>query len=175
MRLNNKNKILILGLLLTIVLVYQFAIKNTFEYYSLYNELKSKSNSIEKFNQQEFQLINKEKNLSNLLEKYNIGNNDNFNTQNYLLQHLNKQVNNLNLKIVSFDEPKTIEKDNKSITHFTFSISGNFNNTLKLINSIDNNPLIGNIIHTNTTKKMNFKANKEDIITTIFIEKINKN
>src|SRR5690606_24955755 len=97
-------KILILGLLLTIVVVYQFAIKKTFEYYSLFNELKSKSNSIEKFNQQEFQLINKEKNLSNLLEKYNIGNNDNFNTQNYLLQHLNVQVNNLNLKIVSFEE-----------------------------------------------------------------------
>lgn len=171
MKLNNKNKILILGLLLTIVVVYQFAIKKTFEYYTLYNELKSKSNSIEKFNQQEFQLINKEKNLSNLLEKYNIGNNNNFNTQNYLLQHLNKQVNNLNLKIVSFEEPKTIEKDNKSITHFTFSISGNFNNTLKLINSIDNNPLIGNIIHTSTTKKMNYKANKEDIVTTILIEK----
>lgn len=175
MKLNNKNKILILGLLFANVIIYEFAFKKTLEYYSLYSELKSKSNSIDEYNKQESQLLNKEKSLSNLLEKYNFENNYNFNTQNYLLQHLTQQVNNLNLKIISFDEPKTVENDNKSITHFTFSILGNFNNTLILINSIDNNPIIGNIIHTSTIKKKNYKNNKEEIVTTIFIEKINEN
>src|SRR5690606_2418289 len=108
MKLNNKNKILILGLLFTSVIVYQFAFKKTLEYYSLYSELIIKSNSIDEYNKQESQLLNKEKNLTNLLEKYNFENNNDFNTQNYLLQHLTQQVNNLNLKIVSFEQPKTI-------------------------------------------------------------------
>lgn len=171
MKLNIKNKLLLFGIFLVSFLVYQLAIKKTLEYRALYKDLESKSSLCENYGYLESELTRKNRSLNQLLEKYNFTTKQNFNEQNYLLEQLAEKTELLDLKIIAFEEPQKVVKENNSVTHFSFSVMGNFTNALKLINEIDNNPIIGNIVSVMTSKTMNYKNIREEIITKITIEK----
>lgn len=172
MKLNRKNKLLVLGIVLTLYLSYSLAIKKTINYY---NEYKTQQELIGNLNNNPkllSDLISKEKQIDEWLKK-NDHTSDSF--QNELLKRLNNYCSNNNLKIVDFKEPHQIIENETQINSYSFSVEGSFIKVLGLINTLENSTSLGFIKHISTTKKMNFKTNEEYIITNVIIQKNNSN
>ena len=170
MKLNRKNKLLLGCFILVLVLCYKLAIKNTLDYYSEYKSQKELINNINNSPKVLVNLLSREKQINNWLSK-----NDNTNTsfQSELLKKLNIYCSSNNLKITDFKEPHKAIENHTEINSYIFSLEGNFNSTLGLINKIENNSNLGLIKHLSSEKKMNYKTNTEYITTDIIIQKTN--
>jgi hypothetical protein len=169
MRLNKKNKMLVLGFLLALYICYSFAISNTITYYKEYNsknELITNNNDTPKL---AHQLRLKEKQLDVVLSQYNITATESF--QNDLLKQLNTYSNTYHLKIIDFKEPHiTTEKGFITISYI-FSLEGSFNGCISLLNKIENSPTLGSIKHLNFTKKRDYKTNVDQLFVEIILAK----
>lgn len=169
MRLNKKNKILILGFFLALYICYSFAISNTITYFKEYRSKKvmiTGNNSSPKL---ALQLHQKEKQLDILLSKYNITASESF--QNNLLKLLNTYSDTYHLKIIDFKEPHTINEKDFTATSYIFSFEGSFNGCLALLNKVENNPTLGSIKHLNFTKKRNYKTNIDELFVEVILQK----
>ncbi|WP_445456108.1 hypothetical protein [Flavobacterium sp. HNIBRBA15423] len=170
MKLNKKNKILLIAIIISLILTYKLAIVNTIHYHSLLNTLnKQLENSLEQHNASNT-LVIKNKRLDVILEKLNYSS-EIKNQQNNLLKVINENAEKYNLIVVAFEEPKTIVEANNKITHYYFRVIGEYNKTLLLLNYLENNAIFGKIKHFNTVKKTNYKENRKFITTEIILEK----
>lgn len=170
MKLNKKNKLLCLGFFMSLFLCYNFAVSKTVYYVNEYI-IKSKSANNNTNNPATLaQLNNKEKEIDKwLLEN---GNYSSTNFQNSLLKQVNIYSELYHLKIIDFQTPHVFSKKQTSITSYSFSLEGNFNSVLKLLNKFENQPNLGQIKHVGTLKKTNYKNNQDYLVTTIIVEKI---
>lgn len=168
MKLNRKNKLLILGLILSLYLCYSLAIDKTIEYYKQYKDQKELISTTNNNPKLLFNLLLKEKQIDQWLSK-----NDYVSTayQNELLKELNAYCSLHNLKIVDFKEPHKVIEKKSEINNYSFSVEGSFNTVLGLINKIENNPGLGFIKHLSTEKIMNYKSNEEYILTSLILQK----
>jgi hypothetical protein len=169
MRLNRKNKLLLIGFLVVMYICYSFAISNTITYYNEYHsksEMITDNNSTPKL---AHQLRIKEKKLDVLLSRYNITTSESF--QNDLLKQLTDYGNSYHLKITDFKEPHSITEKDFTTTSYIFSLEGSFNGCLELLNKMENNPTLGSIKHLNFTKKRNYKTNIDQLFVEVIIQK----
>ncbi|KFF12009.1 general secretion pathway protein [Flavobacterium hydatis] len=169
MRLNRRNKLLLVGFFLTLCICYSFAISNTIGYY---NEYSAKEKQLANTNETPkliAQLVQKEKQLDSFLSQYNINPSESF--QNDLLKQLNTYSTNYHLKIIDFKEPHSITEKGFVTTSYVFSLEGSFNGCLALLNKIENNPSLGNIKHLNFTKKRNYKTNVDQLSVEVIMQK----
>lgn len=172
MKLNKKNKMLILGFIIAIYICYSFAISNTF---AAYNEYHSKKELIALSKNTPViihQLRQKEKQLDGILSQYNISATESF--QNDLLKQLSVYCNAYQLKIIDFKEPHIFTDKDFVTTSYIFSLEGSFNGCLTLLNKIENNPSFKNIKHLNFTKKKDYKTNIDHLFVEVIIQQ-NKN
>lgn len=170
MRLNKKNKLLLLGFILVLYIAYSFAFSNTYRYYKEYNikkDLLVTSNIAVTYLPQ---LQLKEKSLDSLLSKNKLSNNDSF--QNELLKNLSLLANKNGLKIIDFKEPISFIENNQTIVNYPFTLQGPYNGSLKLLNSIESRRRFGIIKHLSFVKKKNYKTNAAELFTEIIIQKI---
>jgi len=169
MKLNKKNKLLILGFLLVLYVCYSFAISNTIEYYKEYKSkqqlLSNDSNLPGLVNQ----LIRKEKQLDQALLQTERSSSGSF--QNDLLKQLTIYGESYNLKIVDFQEPHNASKKGVIISSYIFSLEGSFNGCLAVLNKVENNPALGTIKHLNFIKKKNFKTNTDQLFVEVIMQK----
>ena len=170
MKLNRKNKILIIGIVLTLYISYSLAIKKTITYYKEYKTNQELIGNLNNNPKLLSSLIFREKQIDQWLSK-NDHTTDSF--QNELLKELNKYCSKNNLKIVDFREPHQIQESETNINSYSLSIEGSFIKILGLISSIENTSGLGLIKHISTVKKMNYKTNDEYITTYIIIQKNN--
>jgi|LakMenE18May11ns_1017448.scaffolds.fasta_scaffold9952541_4 hypothetical protein len=168
MKLNRKNKLLIGCFFLVLFLCYNLAIKKTIYYYSQYNSQKELLNNINNSPRVLANLLARDKQINQWLSKNDIMSSS---FQSELLKQLNEYCSSHNLKITDFKEPHVIIEKQTEISSYFFSVEGNFNYTLGLINKIENNPNLGLIKHLTTEKKMNYKTNEEFIVTNVIIQK----
>ena len=169
MKLNRKNKLLLLGICLVLYLCYAFAISKTIAYYKEYSSQKQLLSN--NFNNPAItqSLLLKEKQLNDLLGQYSASTGDFF--QNELLKQLSHLSDKNNLKIIDFKEPHVfVEKDLKTLS-YTFSLEGSFNGILLLLNSVENNPSLGNIKHLSFIKKRNYKNNTDYLTVDVILQK----
>lgn len=169
MKLNKKNKILILGFFLTLYVCYSFAISNTLDNYLEYKKNTTVLANTSDIPQMAFQLKQKEKQLDELLLKYNITNSESL--QNDLLKQLNLSSFTYHLKIIDFKEPHLIISNDFTTTSYIFSLEGSFNGCLALLNKIENNPTFGSIKHLNFIKKRNYKTNADQLFVEVILMK----
>lgn len=169
MRLNRKNKLLLLGFVSALYICYSFAISNTIDCYKEYHlksEKITENNSAPKL---AFQLRQKEKQLDVLLSRYNINASESF--QSDLLKQLTAYSDFYNLKIIDFKEPHIIAEKGFTTTSYIFSLEGSFNDCLALLNKMENNPTLGSIKHLNFMKKRNYKTNVDQLFVEVIMQK----
>jgi hypothetical protein len=166
MKLNRKNKFLILGFIIALYLSYSFAISKSLFYRNQYIQNKEMAN---KDNQPKVlaNLKYKEKQIDLWMSK-NIFFSSNF--QNELLKELTISSNLYDTKIVDFQKPHIFIEKNNQTTSYSFSIEGSFNGVLRLINDLENKQSLGQIKHIFTIKKNNYKINKDYLVTTIIVQ-----
>lgn len=169
MKLNQKNKLLLLGFLLALYICYSFAIAKTIKYYKEYqskNKLITENTATPKL---AFQLHQKENQLDQLLSQYNISTSESF--QNDLLKQLNNLCSSHHLKIIDFKEPHIVSDKGFTCNSYVFSLEGSYNNCLSLLNKIENSPNLGSIKHLNFIKKKNFKTNTDQLFVEVVLQK----
>lgn len=169
MRLNRKNKLLLIGFLLILYICYAFAFSNTFDYYKEYQSQKeiATNNINDPIMLQK--LVQKERQLNELLSQYTTGTGNSF--QNELLKQLTSLSNQNTLRIIDFKEPHIIIDKGIKTFSYVFSLEGSFNGMLLLINAIENNPSLGYIKHITFTKKRNYKTNTDYLTSEIILQK----
>lgn len=169
MKLNPKNKLLLLFSLIALIVCYFFSISKTIYYYNFYTQqnvlLAKKSNSPEYYSQ----LLAKDKKYNALLKTFHF-NSELF--QNELLKHLAFHSEKLNLKILEFEQPHIFSDNSTLISSYKFSVEGNFNSIIKLINTIENKHTLGSIKHVSIQKKINYKTSQEYLSATILIQRL---
>lgn len=169
MKLNQKNKLLLLGFLLALYICYSFAIAKTIKYYKEYqskNKLITENTATPKL---AFQLHQKENQLDNLLSQYNVSSSESF--QNDLLKQLNNFCDSHHLKITDFKEPHITSNKEFKNSSYIFTLEGSFNQSLTLLNKIENSPNLGSIKHLNFIKKKNFKTNTDQLFVEVVLQK----
>lgn len=169
MRLNRRNKLLLLGFLLALYICYSFAISNTIFYYKEYNSKKSMITDNSSSPKLIYKLQQKEKQLNQILSRYKINTSEFF--QNDLLKQLNTYSDAYHLKIIDFKEPHVIMEKEIITTSYIFSLEGSYNGCLALLNKIENNPNLGSIKHLNFTKKRNYKTNTDQLFVEVILQK----
>ena len=170
MKLNNKNKILIFSSLLFVIIAYKTTISKTFYYYSSFKNSSEQIQNSEKERKVLGYLYAKNQKLDLILKSNNSPINS-INHQNYLLKTISNLCEKHKVKIVNFEEPEVLNDEKEKITHYKFSVEGNFNNSLIFLNQLENKPFIGKVLHFSTEKIMDYKENRYGIISSIVIEK----
>lgn len=169
MKLNRKNKFLLLGFVAAFYICYRFAIANTVHYYQEYTSKKELVTTGYNTPELAVQLHQKEKQLDELLSKYNISPSESF--QNDLLKQLNFYSAKYSLKITDFKEPHIITENGFITSSYVFSLKGSFNGCLALLNKIENNPSLGTIKHIDFEKKRNYKSNSDELFVEVILQK----
>lgn len=169
MKLDKKNKLLLVGFLLVLYLCYSFAISNTINYYK---EYKTKQDQIAADSDMPglvAKLSHKEKQLDQVLSTYDINISESF--QNDLLKQLTSYSDSFKLKIVDFQEPHSVTEKGYTVTSYIFSLEGSFNGCLAVLNKVENNPSLGVIRHLNFVKKKNYKTNTDELFVEVIMQK----
>lgn len=170
MKLSNKNKLLIFTSILFVIIAYKTTISKTFYYYTSFKNTNEQLQNSEKEKKTLGFLYAKNKKLDLILKNNNLPQNS-INHQNYLLKTISNLCDNHKVKIINFEEPEALVTEKAKISHYQFSVEGNFNDVLYFLNQLENEPFIGKVLHFSTEKKMDYKESRLRIISTIVIEK----
>lgn len=169
MKLNRKNKLLLLGFIIVLYICYAFAISNTL---SIYKEFQTKNDVLiqnKSTPKLAYQLLQKEKQLDKLLAEHHVKTSESY--QNDLLKQLNFYSAKYSLKVIDFKEPHIIIENNTTTSSYIFSLQGSFNGSIALLNKLENNPALGTVKHINFNKKRNYKSNIDELFVEIVLEK----
>lgn len=169
MKLDKKNKLLLVGFLLVLYICYSFAISNTINYYKEYKAKQDQIAADSNMPKLVGQLIQKEKQLDQALSLYDVNISESF--QNDLLKQLTSYSDSYKLKIVDFQEPHSVLQKGFTVTSYIFSLEGSFNGCLAVLNKVENNPALGVIKHLNFIKKKNYKTNTDQLFVEVIMQK----
>ncbi len=169
MKLNRKNKLLLLGLIVMLYICYAFAFSNTIGYYTEYrakNELAENAVNTPALLQQ---LTIREKQLDTILNQYSIAEGESF--QNELLKKITSLSSRYNLKITDFKEPHIFISNDIKTSSYIFTLEGSYNGMLLLINDVENDITLGAVKHISFIKHRNYRNNTDYLTGEIILQK----
>ena len=146
-----------IAFLLMQFLCYQFAIKNTLEQKTKYDDYQKEALMFKDAPRQLSMLKQKEVYYDSLLTKYQLNGSS---IQNSLLKVLNTSATENNFKVVSFLESHTIESNGLKANTYEFVLEGGYNAILSLIHELEQNTKFGEITHLHFEKKKNFRTGR---------------
>lgn len=170
MSLKQKNIALISGFVILLWLTYQFSISNTLEAKHEYNALMNQKQLLSNLPKQIDYLKQQCVYYDSILEKNKITAENSF--QNNLLQIINSFALKKKLKIIAFNEPHEIIKNDAVLKTYIFTIKGSFNQILKLLNTLEQYGNYGKMTSVSFNKNKNYKTNKQFLECTVFLQKI---
>lgn len=150
-----KNRLLVIGFVLTLIACYHLAISKTLALKNEHHDLQHEALLFKNTPKQLSILLQKKQYYDSLLNKYQINGTS---IQNNLLKTINKLANNSNLKVVSFLEPHVSKTNEVTFKTYQFTIEGNYNDILKLIHHIEQKTKFGEIINLDFQKNVNYKS-----------------
>lgn len=166
-----KNRLLLLGLLILIVAAYQFSFKKTFEL----------GGSLEKLTQDKLALDNagakldllQQQNvyLDSVLESNDVSANQSF--QQNLLQKVDGLREKHKVKIVSLDPPHEFKKDGAVIESYLIEVKGGFRNLMLFSSDLEKQRL-GKFSSVDFNKKMNYKTRRKELKCSIILQRLSK-
>ena len=162
-----KNILVISGFILALFFSYQFAIKNTLNERSRYNQFKKEEMLFENIPKQLLTLNKKKEYYNSLLAKYQIGETS---LQNSLLKSVNKNAQELNLKVIDFNEPHIATKNDLQINTYNITLEGSYNNIAQLIYRLEQKARFGELVNVHFIKQKNYRTRKEYLQATIMLQ-----
>ena len=162
-----KNIILIIGFVLLLIVSYLFAISETLDTRSQVIELEKEATNFSQLNSRSLSLKRQEKFLDSILVVNKIKNTS---VQNNLLDLLNEESAKNGFSISSFNEPHVFKDDLSSITSYSFSLQGDFNDLSAVIYQLEQEYNLGRIVHVNFEKKRYYRRNKDYLECFVVLE-----
>lgn len=169
MRLNNKNKLLITGIVALGLISYKFAISKTIETYQLHQSQVKSLTDINVFSKSKNALIQKDIQLTNYLNKFKTDNSKSF--QNKLLKEISSVCTSHHLKIINFKEPLEIKTNGLLVSYYKIQLKGNYRNLIEGINQIENTTNMGAIKNLHFLKQNPFVLETDFLTAQFIIEK----
>ncbi len=164
-----KNKILIIGFISALFIVYKFAISKTFETQKIVSELSNEKLLLSDISDKILALKAKEAQLDVVLKKRNISINNSF--QQTLLQSVTSFSKQNKMQIIAFSEPHIFRTNVTKLSTYSFEVKGRFNAILKMINFIQKLQL-GELIAINFERKKNFRTNIDYLTCKVLLQRI---
>jgi hypothetical protein len=170
MNLQQKNSALVIGFLVMLLVAYSFSIRKTFELKKSLNELRKEKEVMFNAEEQLFKLQNENGQLDAVLLKNDLSIENSF--QQTLLQKINSFSMNKNCEIIAFNEPHSYISADANLMTYIFELKGNFNELVSFTNYIERQRL-GTVQGIHFLKKKNYRKNREELIGTFYIQKLN--
>jgi hypothetical protein len=164
-----KNKILAIGFIVSLFIVYKFAVSNTIEVKKMVKILNDEKLLLNNISEKISNLQVKEVQLDVILKKRNISINHSF--QQTLLQNVNSVAKKNSLQIMAFNEPHKYNNGVTKLFTYSFEVKGDYISLLRMINHLENLQL-GNLISVNFEKKKNFRSNTNFLTCKILLQKV---
>lgn len=169
MKIDNKNKLLFLGIVAMLFASYYLAINKTM---LLRKESHRLSEQVEQFKD----IPNKLAILSqkNIYYDSILGEMDLVDTsiQNNLLRTINQEASKNNIKVMDFNQPHLYQVGENSLHTYSFKLDGNYTDILKVVHTIEQKGSFGEIVHVDFQKKKNYKTNKYSLAATVFVQQV---
>lgn len=169
MRLDNRNKILILGFMLTLVASYFLAINKTLEIRKVQkNQEEQKVMAQNVFHELDL-LSEKESYLDVQFEQMDL---ESTNLQNNLLYFLNQQGMEHRIKILEFNVPHMVIDGPITTKTYRFTLEGGFLDILNVAHVLESQGNFGGISHISFEKQQNPRNGKTYLQATFHLEQI---
>jgi hypothetical protein len=169
MNIKLKNRILVIGFLLSLLIAYNFAISKTIEVQRVVRELSKEKLLLNNVSNRISSLNLKEQQLNSILKSYNVSINNSF--QQTLLQNITSFSKNNNLQIIAFNEPHLFNSNITKLSTYSFEIKGNFISLLKMINYLEQQQF-GELISIQLEKKKNYRTNSSYLTCVVLLQKV---
>jgi hypothetical protein len=164
-----KNKILVIGFIVSLFIVYKFAVSNTIEVKKMVKNLNNEKLLLNNISDKILNLQVKEAQLDVILKKRNISINHSF--QQTLLQNVNSLAEENSLQIIAFNEPHKYNSGITKLFTYSFEVKGDYISLLRMINHLESLQL-GNLISVNFEKKKNFRSNIHYLTCKVLLQKV---
>ncbi|UGU18138.1 hypothetical protein LS482_09685 [Sinomicrobium kalidii] len=158
MTARNKNIAAVAGFILALILCYVLAISNTIRTKREYNTLKAEEALFNNIPGQLSVLNEKNAYYDSLLRKFRIGGTS---MQHNLLKAVNRNAEELDLKVIAFNEPHIFEKDGLQVHTYNLTVEGGFNDILAFVYRLEQQTGYGEVVNLYLEKKKNFRTGKE--------------
>ena len=169
MKLENKNKLLLLGVGLTLFLSYHLAIRNTISVLEEFKINQSRRENMASFPHALAATRDKEKALQDQLAQMDLASTS-FQTD--LLRVLNKASANNNVQIVNLRSPHKIIYQRDTIATYIFDLEGNYSDILKTLSILEKKKSYGIINHLAFEKKKDYRSRRTFLQARVFLKQL---
>ena len=171
MNYKQKNRILLIGLVILLLASYQFSFKKTFELSSELKTLKKDKETLDNAGGKLNLLQQQNRYLDSVLTSKDLLADQSF--QQNLLQKVNGLREEHKLKIVSLEEPHEFKKDGGLIQTYVIEVKGDFRNLMLFSSSLEQLRL-GTFLSVDFFKKQNYKTRRKELICKIVLQRLSK-
>ena len=168
MKIDTKNKLLLLGLAILLFASYKLAIEKTLllrkEYLLLENQVENAENLPKKI----AALEQKESYYDSIIAKMDTG----ISVQNDLLKTINQEAAKNNTNVLDFNPPHRYQTGDVELNTFSFNVRGAYTDILKVIHTVEQKGSFGEVVHVDFKKKKNHRTNTYRLEATVFIQQV---
>lgn len=169
MKLDNKNKMLLLGFVALLFLSYHLAIKKTWDLRANYLTSVKNQELSKNIPLNLAKLSQKEKYLDVQFEKLNVSSSA-FQTD--LLKFLNEKTTENQIKTLAFGAPHLSTANQLTIKTHEFTLEGSFNGILRTLNTIETQSPFGTISHVQFEKHLDYKTRKSSLQASVHLRQV---
>ncbi len=167
-----KFRLLIAGIIVLTVLIYNLSIKRTLDQSSFCSDLESNLATVENIPNQIVQLNNQIEQLDNIFGKDTINNNDH---RSVLINKCSDYCKKNNIRLIQINEPIIEIQDDLTIETNIIQFSSSFKKLLTLLNELENSNIPGNLSSISFKKHIDRRSKRESLQMKIYLQCISKN
>ena len=168
MKLDKKNRLLLLGFVMMSLLCYRFAIKKTRAAYGRHMENTGAERVEGNVREKVAFLYDKESLLDDRLRAFNV---DGLSVQQGLLKFLNREAGENRVKVIDFNAPHRFEGElrDQELQTFIFTLEGGYTGILKTVNALENNGSFGSVGHIHLKKNKDYRTKRTYLRAEVFL------
>lgn len=169
MRINSKNKLLFLSIAILLFASYKLAIDKTLMLKQEHERLGEQVEQFKDIPKKLSLLSQKEKHYDSILGKMDLVDTS---IQNNLLRTINQEAEKRNIQVMDFNQPHQYQMGENNLYTYSFNLSGNYADILKVVHTIEQKGNFGEIVHIDFQKKKNYRTNKYSLAATVFVQQV---
>lgn len=169
MKFSKKNKILLGGVLLMLLVSYKLAIQKTVNVAKAHSVNTERKELIKDIPKQLALLSQKERHLDSQLSDLNV---DNSSLQSSLLKFLNQEAEKNKVKIIEYNSPHFYQTEKETKETYIFNLEGSYTSILKTIHALENKGTFGAVSHLDMEKKKDYRTKRTFLQAKVFLEQV---
>mgnify|MGYP003636214383 CR=1 FL=1 len=163
----NKNRLLVAGFIVLLILSYRFSISKTIETKQALNAIENEAIGFDDMLSMNLSFKQRERNVDSILNKSNL---DNTSIQNNLLDVLNAESAKGLFRIEKFESPHAFSEKEVTITSYIFNLQGSYEQMEDILYQLEQKYNFGQIVHVGFERKRDYRKRKDYLECTVIVE-----